>query len=350
MFVRFDFSPIFGGSSILSVRALMIYRVNRPALCSRFQIQPRAFLIDLALHFKEITMNKTKFTLSVLATFVFVVACATAAQAQTQRSFVAGPGIGLDTNNTAGQGFCSFTNPCRNFSVAYAVTNTGGEIIALSPGVGYGGLAITHAITVTGLPGQVAFVAVTAGISGFTVAAGASEQVVIRNITFNGSGSAGSIGLTYSSGKLILEGCNFTQLATGVRGTGGNAIVNNSSFTANSSKGLHISGNTTAMLINSVVANNATGLTADGNCTFTNIRVDSGSIIYNTLGVEMLNANVAPGGCPAAQGSLPGNIFVRSDGGLRPNIFGNTTAVGPSPGAGLQAVIPNYQSTNVTNY
>src|SRR5712671_3103248 len=139
-------------------------------------------------------MKKTKFALSFLAAFLFVITCATAGQSQAQRTFVAGPGIGLDTNNTVGQGYCSFTNPCRNFSVAYGVTNTGGEIIALTPGVGYGGLTITHAITVTGLPGQVAFVAVGASSTGFTVSAGTSELVVVRNITFNGSGAGSNTG------------------------------------------------------------------------------------------------------------------------------------------------------------
>src|SRR6267142_6063338 len=154
-------------------------------------------------------MDKTKRTLNVLAAFLFIMTCATAGFASAQRTFVAGPGIGNDANTSSD---CSFTAPCRNFSAAYTVTNTGGEIIAISPGVGYGGLTITHAITVTGLPGQVAFVAVTANAFGITVSAGATEQVTVRNITFNGSGAVNSTGFLVTSGKAILESCNFTQL------------------------------------------------------------------------------------------------------------------------------------------
>src|SRR5204863_8789737 len=116
-------------------------------------------------------MDKTKRTLNVLAAFLFIMTCASAGFASAQRTFVAGPGIGNDANTSSD---CSFSAPCRNFSAAYTVTNTGGEIIALSAGAGYGALTITHAITVTGLPGQVAFVAVTAGSNGSKVGAGAS--------------------------------------------------------------------------------------------------------------------------------------------------------------------------------
>jgi hypothetical protein len=178
-------------------------------------------------------MDKMKCTLNVLAAFLFIMTCATAGQAQAQRTFVAGPGIGLDTNNTVGQGYCSFSNPCRNFSVAYGVTNTGGEIIALSPGVGYGGLTITHAITVTGLPGQVAFVAVGAGSTGFVVSAGATDQVVIRNISFNGQNAGTNTGLSHTSGKLVVENCNFTQLTTGVTITNARANLDFCNFVGN---------------------------------------------------------------------------------------------------------------------
>src|SRR5258706_13061175 len=140
-----------------------------------------------------------RFTLSVLSAFLFVITCATAGQASAQRTFVAGPGIGAD-GNTASD--CSFSTPCRNFSAAYTVTNTGGEIIALTPGVGYGPLTITHAITVTGLPGQVAFVAVAASTIGFTVSAGTTDLVVVQNITFNGSGAGSTTGLRHNTGRL----------------------------------------------------------------------------------------------------------------------------------------------------
>ncbi|MDX6303513.1 MAG: hypothetical protein QOI77_482 [Blastocatellia bacterium] len=291
-------------------------------------------------------MKKTKFALSFLAAFLFVITCATTGQSQAQRTFVAGPGIGLDTNNTVGQGYCSFTNPCRNFSVAYGVTNIGGEIIALTPGVGYGGLQIFHAITVTGLPGQVAFVAVAATTIGITASVGVSEQVTLRNITFNGSGGSNTTGFLVTSGQAVLEGCNFTQLTYGAKGTGGSFIAKNCSFTGNT-EGVHVGANAHAVVLDSLIANNGTGVFADGNCNTVYVRLDGGSVINNTLGFSMNNAVCGP-----SIGSLTQNIFLHKDEAnvFTVNVIGNTTAVGPSPGAGMNAFIGSYSNVVSTNY
>ena len=286
-------------------------------------------------------MNKTKYTMTVLAALLFIAVCAGAGQASAQRTFVAGPGIGADTNTASD---CSFSAPCRNFSAAYTVTNTGGEIIALSPGVGYGGLQIFHAITVTGLPGQVAFVAVVATTIGITVSVGVSEQVTIRNITFNGSGASNTTGFLVTSGKAVLEGCNFTQLTRGAQATGGNFIAKDCSFTSNT-EGVHVGANGNANVLDSLIANNGTGVFADGNCTTVFVRLSGGSVINNTLGFSMNNAV-----CAAQSGSLSQNIFIRNDSGYKVNLSGNTTAVGPSPGAGNQANVGTYQAQTSTNY
>jgi hypothetical protein len=244
-------------------------------------------------------MNKTKLTMSFLAAFLFVITCATAGQASAQRTFVAGPGIGNDSNTASD---CSFSAPCRNFSVAYTVTNTGGEIIALSPGVGYGALTITHAITVTGLPGQVAFVAVSAGTTGFTVNAGATDQVVIRNITFNGSNAATSTGLSHTSGKLVVEGCTFTQLATGI------TIVNTTMALRNST----LTGNTIGASVS------GTGTTSPSVAATALLTIDGGSITYNGTGIHMIN----PGNNPLY------NVWVHTVGGAwLTNMMGNTIGV-----------------------
>jgi hypothetical protein len=278
-----------------------------------------------------------KFTLSVFATFVFAIACATAAQAQAQRTFVAGPGIGLDTNNTVGQGFCSFTNPCRNFSVAFAVTNTGGEIIAVSPGVGYGGLSINKAITVTGLPGQVAFVAIGASTTGFSVAAGATEQVLIKNITFNGSGAAGSTGLSHTSGKLILENCTFTQLTTGVLVTGAKADLID----------CKLSKNTTALRTNGTGCDpNVSDCTGGGGTT--QVRIAYGHVNNNGTAFQQDNPGFGictpgPFTCPPTPFPTRIAIFVFGTGGqAATNVTGNTVmATGTGTGCGAPGACQN---------
>jgi len=241
-------------------------------------------------------MNKTKRTLSVLAAFLFITTCASAGFASAQRTFVAGPSIGNDTNTSSD---CSFTTPCRNFSAAYTVTNTGGEIIALTAGAGYGGLNITHAITVTGLPGQVSFVAIGAGITGFTVNAGATELVVIRNITFNGQNAGTNTGLSHTGGKLVVEGCTFTQLATGISVTNAKMDLRNSTVTGNTT-GASVSGTGT----DAQPASTATAL----------LTIDGGSVTFNGTAFFMIN----PGANPIF------NILIHTVPGYLTNIMGNT--------------------------
>jgi len=50
-------------------------------------------------------------------------------------------GVGDDANP------CSRTAPCQTFAGAYDETSAGGEIDCLDPG-GFGGLVITHAISI----------------------------------------------------------------------------------------------------------------------------------------------------------------------------------------------------------
>src|SRR3989442_1299211 len=143
-------------------------------------------------------MKKMKYTLSALAGFLFVMSCATAAQAVAFRTFVAGANAGGNDTNTSSD--CSVSAPCRNFGAAYGVTSTGGEIIALTA-AGYGGLTITHAITIQALPGQYAFIGVVPSSAGIVVRAGASDNVLIRNLQFSGNPplGAGGIGIQHNS-------------------------------------------------------------------------------------------------------------------------------------------------------
>ncbi|MDX6305171.1 MAG: hypothetical protein QOI77_2140 [Blastocatellia bacterium] len=244
-------------------------------------------------------MNKTKSTLSFLAAFLFVITCATAGQASAQRTFVAGPGIGNDSNTASD---CSFSAPCRNFSAAYTVTNTGGEIIALTPGVGYGALTITHAITVTGLPGQVAFVAVAASTSGFTVSAGTTDLVVVQNISFNGSGAGSTTGLTHNSGRLVVRNCVFQQLTIGV-----------DNFAKMDLEDCEVHGNGTGL------QSTGQGTLPDATVAVAQLRVNRGNVTFNTVGVKQINAGLNGNNNPLF------NIFVfaQSSGSL--NLAGNTT-------------------------
>jgi hypothetical protein len=135
---------------------------------------------------------------------VLALAASSLALAQASRTWVSG--VGDDANP------CSRTAPCKTFAGAISKTAAGGEIDALDP-AGYGAVTVTKAMTFDGGGGQVASVLVS-GTNGFTVAAGASDVVTVRNISINGIGS-GINGVKFLSGKALhIEHCaiaNFTN-------------------------------------------------------------------------------------------------------------------------------------------
>ena len=124
------------------------------------------------------------------------------AHGQATRTWVSG--VGDDVNP------CSRTAPCKTFAGAISKTAAGGEISALDPG-GFGGVTITKAITIDGGGGQVAS-ALVAGTNAFVINAGASDDVIIRNVRFQGlsdSGSPGLNGIRFIAGKsLTVEHCD----------------------------------------------------------------------------------------------------------------------------------------------
>jgi hypothetical protein len=132
------------------------------------------------------------------------------AMAQASRTWVSG--VGDDANP------CSRTAPCKTFAGAISKTAAGGEIDALDPS-GYGAVTITKAITIDGGAGQVASVLVS-GTNGIVVSAGASDVVILRNLTFNGLG-AGLSGINYlAGGHLIVDHCAIDRFTTnGIRAT-----------------------------------------------------------------------------------------------------------------------------------
>jgi len=283
---------------------------------------------------------KTKWTNLATAAALLIVSAA-AAHATTLRAFVSS--TGNDANAATN---CAQTAPCRTFAGAFPTVTPGGELIALDS-AGYGPLTnINKAITIAAVPGATAFVIVATGTSGFTINGAAGDSIVLRNISFNGTSAANTTGITHNTGMLVLDKCEFTQTTVaGLRGFAGTIIARHTSFSGNGGRGVHVSGSAKANLVDVLIANNGTGVTANGNCIATSVRIDSGSVLNNTLGFEMLN-----GGCAISQGSLSPNIFLRGDGGLRVNVFGNLIVVGPSPGPGSVAAVGTYSSITSTTY
>ena len=86
-------------------------------------------------------MNKSRFTLHILAVAVIMLVAATATQAQATRTWVSG--VGDDVNP------CSRTAPCKTYAGAISKTAKDGEISTLDPG-GFGTITITKSITING--------------------------------------------------------------------------------------------------------------------------------------------------------------------------------------------------------
>ena len=134
-----------------------------------------------------------------------VLIVSTTASAQNNRSFVST--TGNDANN------CTPGNECRSFSRAISVTNSGGDIIAISSG-GYGPFTIDKSITVMGAPGVVA--SITAVADGIDIAAGPTDKIILRGLSINANGSVGTGISAGGFATLAIENCTVVGGANGI--------------------------------------------------------------------------------------------------------------------------------------
>jgi hypothetical protein len=203
------------------------------------------------------------------------------AHAQATRTWVSG--AGNDANP------CSRTSPCETFAGAYAKTSAGGEIDALDPG-GFGTLTIGKSITIDGGGGTVASALTNSG-NAITVAAGANDVVIIKNVRFQGllggnpscPSGCGLIGLNYTSGgQVVCDTCAFV-------GFGSNAInvqvsangflqVLNSTF-LNNQGAIFATGSGGAGAVVQVVGSHFVGRVASGSPAEVGVTAGSGSIV-----------------------------------------------------------------------
>jgi len=126
-------------------------------------------------------MTRSYPTIKALLVLTFVLALASAAQAQT-RTWVSG--VGDDLNP------CSRTAPCKTFAGAISKTSKDGEISVLDPG-GYGTVTITKSIYINGTHGAgygSILSTLTTGINiNITDAADVRKAVRLRALDINGA-------------------------------------------------------------------------------------------------------------------------------------------------------------------
>ncbi len=273
-------------------------------------------------------------TLKSLFVVTFVLALASAAQAQATRTWVSG--VGDDFNP------CSRTAPCKTFAGAISRTAKDGEISVLDPG-GYGTVTIAKSIYINGTHGAGYGSVLNTLANGINVnitdAADVRKAVRLRALDINGAsqgvnginivaannvwiedsvidGNAGDgtstgIGIrvaTAASVNVFVSDTMVHKNTTGIRvnatsgfavanirnsniegnGTGVNAATNSFVTVADS----RVSNNTTNGIIASVsgaqltvrdcvISNNATGINAAAGSV---VRALSNSVLYNTTG------------------------------------------------------------------
>lgn len=161
-----------------------------------------------------------------------LVLVATSSANAVQRTFVAS--YGNDANP------CSLVQPCRALEAAFALTSAGGEVIVLDA-AGYGPLTINQAVSIIAPPGIYAGISVLSG-NGVTVAAGASDVVVLRGLTINGQGGLDGI-RAVSAREIHIEHCTIANMLN---------------------MGIRIEGETRMFIRNTIARSNAYGLSLQG--------------------------------------------------------------------------------------
>jgi hypothetical protein len=174
---------------------------------------------------------KRRLFMTAPAVLIMIMAAASSSQATTLRAFVSS--TGNDANAVTN---CAQANPCSTFARALPTVTNGGELIALDT-AGYGPLTgpntILKSITIAAIPGQTAFVVAAGGTTGFTVSAGAGDLIILRNLSFNGSGAANTTGINHVSGRVLIKNSKFAQLTNALVVVNAKADVIDSEFSGN---------------------------------------------------------------------------------------------------------------------
>ena len=148
-----------------------------------------------------------------------------------QRTFVSA-GAGSDLNA------CTRSAPCRSFGAALAVTDPGGEVLALDSG-GYGSFAVAQSARIEAPAGIAAAITVFSG-SGLVFSGGVDDVLIVRGLRLNGLG--GINGVHFASGESVhldrVSVAGFSGTGT-IASDGGFLSVDRSSFVGNA-KGVQV--------------------------------------------------------------------------------------------------------------
>lgn len=168
-------------------------------------------------------------------------------------------GLGTDANSG------NRTAPVLTLNGALTRSNAGGQISAVDAGDFRNGLAIniTKAITIdcTAIPAEILVPTATTGV---TIAAGASDVVILRHLAIDGN-DLGTTGIQFNSGGLlIIEDCTisgFTNAALVISSATGSVVIKNTSIT-NTPTGISVTTPINVSLSNVLIDGATTGIDA----------------------------------------------------------------------------------------
>jgi len=177
-----------------------------------------------------------------------IFACGTA-QA-VQRVFVSSSGSDANTATN-----CGFSAPCRGFTAAMTVVDSGGEVVALDA-AGYGAVTITKSVTIVANPGF--YAGITASTGNAVTIATASVQVTLRGLNINGVGAQNGVVMT-NGARLSIENCVISNFGSGAGvlvNTAAKVRVTNSLIRENSN-GILLKGGADTVIANTTVLGNS---------------------------------------------------------------------------------------------
>ncbi len=264
-------------------------------------------------------------TIKALLVTSFILALATAAQAQATRTWVSG--VGDDVNP------CSRTAPCKTFAGAISKTAKDGEISVLDPG-GYGAVTITKSIYINGTHGagygSIIASLVNGIIINITDVNDVRKAVRLRSLDINGV-STGINGISLlAATNVFVEDCVIDGF-TGDGTNSGMGIRMNTSGTCN----LYVS--------DTMIHKNVKGIRAASTAGFAVADIRNSNIENNQTGVEAATNNsfvivddsrIANNSSSGVFASASGSNLTVSDSTL----MHNGTAINAAAGSAVKAL------------
>lgn len=274
-------------------------------------------------------------TIKALLVTSFILALATAAQAQATRTWVSG--VGDDLNP------CSRTAPCKTFAGAISKTAKDGEISVLDPG-GYGAVTITKSIYINGTHGAGYGSIISSLVNGIIInitdAADVRKAVRLRALDINGA-STGINGISLlAATNVFVEDCV-------IDGTTGNGTSSGIGIR------MALSGNGSLFVTDTMIHKNVTGIRVTTTSGFAVANIRNSNIENNTTGVEAAaNGFVTVFDSRISSNSTNGLVTSASGAQLnaRDNVLSNNgTAINAAAGSSVRA-LSNLLLNNTTGF